>query len=138
MCASAIQVVQIGAVYQFTILHTELQLAQPPEPRPERRAEPYRPSSCGGFRRSSAPRTAPAATYLHSPKFPDRTSIVHPEKKSLVNQEIDHMYDARTFSGGEGGVEVDDVGAAILARRRAERPEGAAVLGRGAGHGEAQ
>jgi hypothetical protein len=44
----------------------------------------------------------------------------------------------RTFSRGKGGVEVDDVGAPVPARRRAERAEGAAVLGRGAGDGEAQ
>jgi hypothetical protein len=52
-------------------------------------------------------------------------------------QDMDDMHGC-TFSGGEGGVEVDDVGAGVAARRRAERPEGAAVLGRGAGDGEAE
>jgi hypothetical protein len=41
-------------------------------------------------------------------------------------------------AGGEGGVEVDDVGAAVLARRRAERPYQAAVLGLADGGKEAQ
>ena len=49
------------------------------------------------------------------------------------------LCDARTFSGGGGGVEIHDVGAHVAPCRRAERREGAAVaLGHGAGDGEAQ
>jgi hypothetical protein len=116
---------------EYIILHMEL-VQQPPEQRPERRPAPSQ-SSCVGSQPCSAPRTAPAETYLH-PSSVSRT--VHVRKystrhgwhapcmhvRSLYSVAIDGCREVsrsartRTFSGGDGGVEVDDVGAPVPAR----------------------
>ena len=71
---------------EYIILHKEL--AQPLERRPEHRAEPSQ-SSCGGSQPAFAPRTAPAATYLHPSSVSYRT-LENRQRREEIKPLIDH------------------------------------------------